>query len=184
MATGSMLAYNAQRPFFQGQSLRWHTLPSDHPIYLISHSSHWKHDPNDPSWLCVRCYTYDELGNIWWHLPPGYINLEGDNGDGPPPAKRPDILTHMMNPVPKFNCAYAALDTSTPEEDEDDQEDAIDPDSCYSSALADSLVQEVKKFIGTTFWRSNLKQKRLEIPKPIPKTRHASHKGSTIRSWH
>ena len=32
----------------------------------------------------------------------------------------PDILTHMMNPVPKFNCTYAALDTSTAEEDEDD----------------------------------------------------------------
>ena len=60
----------------------------------------------------------------------------------------PDILTHMMNPVPKFNCTYAALDTSTAEEDEDDQEDAIDPDSCYSSALEDSLVREV---IGTTF---------------------------------
>ena len=61
----------------------------------------------------------------------------------------PDILTHMMNPVPKFNCAYAALDTSTAEEDEDGQEDAIDPNSCYSSAPADSLVQEVKKFIGS-----------------------------------
>ena len=55
----------------------------------------------------------------------------------------PDILTHGMNPVPKFNCAYAALDTSTAEEEddqEDDQEDAIDPDSYYSSAPADSLA--------------------------------------------
>ena len=73
-----------------------------------------------------------------------------------------------MNPVPKFNCTYAALDTSTAEE-EDDQEDAIDPDSCYSSAPADSLVQEVKKFIGTTFRRSILKQKRLEIANQYPK---------------
>ena len=66
----------------------------------------------------------------------------------------PDILTHMMNPVPKFNCAYAALDTST---------------TCYSSALADSVAQEVKKFIGTTFRRSIPKQKRLEIASQYPK---------------
>ena len=52
----------------------------------------------------------------------------------------PDILTHMMNLVPKFNYTYAALDSSTAEEDEDDHNDAIDPDSCYSSAPADSLA--------------------------------------------
>ena len=121
--------------------------------------------------MCLwRCYTYDELGNIWWHLPPGYNNLEGDNGDGPPPAKRPWYFdTHMINPLPKFNCAYAALDTST---------------ACYSSAPAGQSGATSEKIHWNKFSMQHPEAKEARNSKSIPKTWHASHKGSTIRSWH
>ena len=76
----------AQRSFFPApKSAQWPPYISYQSLYTLET---W------PQWplliMCLwRCYTYDELGNIWWHLPPGYINLEGNNGDGPPPAKRP-----------------------------------------------------------------------------------------------
>ena len=71
------------------------------------------------------------------HFSPDYINLEGDNREGPPPTKRPQYWDACTSTY----CAYAALDTPTTEEDEDDQEDAEDPESYYTSAPADSLAQ-------------------------------------------
>ena len=85
--------------------------------------------------------------------PPDYIHLEGDNGEGLPPAKRPRYFETHNEPNTSTYCAYAALDTSTAEEDDEDPEDGADPESYYTSTPADGLAQEVKAFIGATFRR-------------------------------
>ena len=101
--------------------------------------------------------------------PPDYIHLEGDNSEGLPPAKRPRYFETHNEPNTSTYCAYAALDTSTAEEDDEDPEDGADPESYYTLTPADGLAQEVKAFIGATFRRSIPKRKRLEIANEYPK---------------
>ena len=84
-------------------------------------------------------------------------------GMASPPAKRLRYFeTHDESSTSTY-CAYAALDTSTVEQDEDDQEDA-----CFRLrfmlflSTTDSLAQEVKTSIGSTpltnFWSHIAKQ--------------------------
>jgi len=101
--------------------------------------------------------------------PSDYMHLGGDASDGPPPAKRPRYFEADKERSSSTDCAYAALDSLTAVDDEEDMEDATDPESYYTSVSADSLAQEVKTFISTTFRRSIPKRKRLDMAKEYPK---------------